>query len=91
MLKWNARGEQRFGAVPAMGPDAGNYQEKRTTMDVNAAYQFNRRLSLFVNGRNVLDVDNLQLRYGSQTPGYAKIGISSKFGVAWTAGVKGTF
>ncbi len=91
MLKWNARGEQRFGAVPAMGPDAGNYQEKRTTMDVNATYQFNRRLSLFVNGRNILDVDNLQLRYGSQTPGYAKIGISSKFGVAWTAGLKGTF
>lgn len=91
MLKWNARGEQRFGAVPTMGPDAGNYQEKRTTMDVNATYQFNRRLSLFVNGRNILNVNNLQLRYGSQTPGYAKIGITSRFGVAWTAGVKGTF
>ncbi len=91
MLKWNARGEQRFGTVPAMGPDAGNYQEKRTTMDVNASYQLHRRLSLFLNGRNILDVNNLQFRYGSETPGYAKIGITSKFGVAWSAGVKGTF
>jgi TonB-dependent receptor len=91
MLKWNARGEQRFGAVPAMGPDAGNYQEKRTTLDLNATYQFNRRLSLFLNGRNILDVNNLQLRYGSQTPGYAKIAITSKFGVMWAAGLKGTF
>lgn len=91
MLKWNARGEQSFGSVPTMGPDARNAQEKRTTMDVNATYQFNRRLSLFLNGRNILDVNNLQLRYGSQTPGYAKVGITNKFGVAWTAGLKGTF
>lgn len=41
--------------------------------------------------RNILDVNNLQFRYGSETPGYAKIGITSKFGVAWSAGVKGTF
>jgi TonB-dependent receptor len=91
MLKWNARGEQRQGASPAQGPDAYLYQEKRTTMDANFTYQFTRQISLFANGRNFGNVHYNLLRYGSQTPGYAKISSTNSYGVQWAFGVKGTF
>jgi len=91
-LKWNVRGEQRrVTAAPALGPDAVEYQEKRTTVDANFTYQFNRRLSLFANGRNVFNVHYNLLRYGSQTPHYAKISSTNSYGVQWAFGVKGTF
>jgi iron complex outermembrane receptor protein len=91
MLKWNARGEQRQAASPAQGPDAYLYQEKRTTMDANITYQFTRRIQLFANGRNIGNVHYNLLRYGSQTPGYAKTSSSNSYGVQWAFGVKGTF
>ncbi|WP_414664462.1 TonB-dependent receptor domain-containing protein [Horticoccus sp. 23ND18S-11] len=91
MLKWNARGEQRQAASPAQGPDAYLYQEKRTTMDANVTYQFTRQLQLFANGRNIGNVHYNLLRYGSQTPGYAKISSTNSYGVQWAFGLKGTF
>ena len=78
-------------ASPAQGPDAFLYQEKRTTMDVNLTYQFTRALQLFANGRNVGNVHYNLLRYGSQTPGYAKRSSTNSYGVQWAFGVKGTF
>ena len=54
-------------------------------------YQLRSNLFLYMSGQNVFDVPETLLRFGSQTPGYAKVGISSRFGVAWTAGLKGTF
>jgi len=91
MLKWNARGEQRQAASPAQGPDAYLYQEKRTTMDVNLTYQVTRAIQLFANGRNVGNVHYNLLRYGSQTPWYAKRSSTNSYGVQWAFGVKGTF
>lgn len=91
MLNWNGRGEQRQFLSPAQGPDAYQYQEKRTTMDINATYQITRWLSLFVNGRNVGNVHFNLLRYGPTTPDYAKISSENSYGVQWAFGVKGTF
>ena len=91
MLKWNGRGEQRQAASAAQGPDAALYQEKRTTMDANLTWQVNRRISLFANGRNVFNVHYNLLRYGSQTPNYAKRSSTNSYGVQWAFGVKGTF
>jgi iron complex outermembrane receptor protein len=91
-LKWNGRGEQQQRTVVAvLGPDAFAYQEKRTTTDVNVTWQFNRRLSLFANGRNIFNVHYNLLRYGSQTPHYAKRSSTNSYGVQWAFGVKGTF
>ena len=91
MLKWNGRGEQRQAASTAQGPDAALYQEKRTTMDANLTWQVNRRISLFANGRNVFNVHYNLLRYGSETPNYAKRSSTNSYGVQWAFGVKGTF
>jgi len=91
MLKWNGRGEQRQAVSAAQGPDAYLYQEKRTTMDANLTYQFTRQLSLFANGRNIFNVHYNLLRYGSQTPVYARRSSTNSYGVQWAFGLKGTF
>ena len=90
-LKWNGRGEQKQAASAAQGPDAFLYQEKRTTTDVNFTYQVTRWLQLFANGRNIFNVHYNLMRYGSQTPSYAKISSTNSYGVQWAFGVKGTF
>ncbi|MFM9030463.1 MAG: TonB-dependent receptor domain-containing protein, partial [Opitutaceae bacterium] len=87
MLKWNGRGEQRQAASAAPGPDAFLFQEKRTTMDANLTWQVNRRISLFANGRNVFNVHYNLLRYGSQTPDYAKRSSTNSYGVQWAFGL----
>ncbi|MBM3854509.1 MAG: hypothetical protein FJ399_15390 [Verrucomicrobia bacterium] len=91
MLKWNGRGEQRQGAVPVQGLDAYVHQEKRTTTDLNFTWQFRRQLALFANGRNIFNVHFRQLRYGPQTPAYAKVSTTYSYGVQWAFGMKGTF
>jgi TonB-dependent receptor len=91
MAKWNWRGEQKNAAFPALGPDAYNYLGARTHLDLNLDYQFGKRMSFFVNARNVFDARNVSLRYGSQTPDYAKILSSAEYGVQLGAGIKGSF
>ena len=91
MLKWNARGEQKLTAQPILGPNAFQYREKRTTMDANLTYQFSPRMSLFANGRNIFNVHYNLLRYGPDTPGYAKRQSTNSYGVQWAFGIKGTF
>lgn len=91
MAKWNWRGEQKNAAFPSLGPDAYNYLGARTHLDLNLDYQFGKRLSFFVNGRNVLDARNVTLRYGAQTPDYAKVLTSAEYGVQLGMGIKGTF
>ncbi|MDO8540304.1 MAG: TonB-dependent receptor [Opitutaceae bacterium] len=91
MAKWNWRGEQKNAAYPNAGPDGYNYTGARTHLDLNADYQFGKRMSFFVNARNIFDVRNESLRYGSQTPGYAKVISSAEYGVQLGAGVKGSF
>lgn len=91
MAKWHHRGEQNRGPSTAQGPDAIFYQDARTTLDVNVTYQLFKRLSLFVNGRNVLNEWFTQSRYQEDTPAYAKRSSTNSYGVQWAAGVKGTF
>ena len=91
MAKWNWRGEQKNAAFPSLGPDGYNYIGARTHLDLNLDYQFGKRMSFFVNARNVFDARNVSLRYGSQTPDYAKILSSAEYGVQLGAGIKGSF
>ena len=90
-LKWNGRGDQRQAVSAAQGPGAYVYQEKRTTTDLNVTYQFARWLQLFANGRNIFNVHYNLMRYGPQTPAYAKISSTNSYGVQWAFGIKGTF
>jgi TonB-dependent receptor len=91
MAKWHHRGEQNRGPSTGQGPFAFNYQDARTTMDINLTYQAFKRLSIFVNGRNVTNVWFNQTRYQFDTPDYARRSSTNSYGAQWAFGVKGTF
>ena len=89
--KWNYRGEQQLAAQPAFAPDAFNYTAARTTLDLGADYQLNRRLSLNANVRNLFNAYLTGTKYGSATPEYARPRQHRHFGVYFSVGLKGTF
>jgi TonB-dependent receptor len=91
MLKWHHRGEQKGAAQPILGPDAFQYRDARTTVDVNLTYQFWKRHSLFINGRNIFNHHYNISRYGPETPDYARRSSTNSYGVQWAFGIKGTF
>jgi TonB-dependent receptor len=91
-LNWNYRGRQRQGAVGGTAePGTFAYMAPRLTLDVDAEYRFNRRIGVFVGGRNVTGVPFIIERYGTNTPPYARRHQRDDYGVALSAGVKGTF
>ena len=91
MLKWNYRGQQRGGSVLALGPDAYEYSKSRTRLDINVDYQLRKDLFLYASAQNVFDIPETLLRFGSQTPGYARVSQVLTTGVQLTLGIKGTF
>ncbi|MCD8482985.1 MAG: TonB-dependent receptor [Verrucomicrobia bacterium] len=100
-LKWNLRGKQMRDTGDIRGVYVGNsaanpsfwnrYYDRRLTTDLNIEYRFARYLRVFLNGRNIFDEPTDQLRYGVDTPDYAKLERRERFGALWTVGVKGTF
>ena len=91
MLKWNHRGLQRLARVAALGADAYEYSKSRTRLDVNIDYQLRPNLFLYLSGQNIFDVPETLLRYGSETPGYARVSQVLTTGVQLSFGVKGSF
>jgi TonB-dependent receptor len=91
MFKWNYRGQQRSGSVLALGPDAYEYSQARTRLDINVDYQLRKDLFLYASAQNVFDIPETLLRFGSQTPGYARVSQVLTTGVQLTLGIKGTF
>lgn len=91
MAKWNYRGKRRLGALPALGPDAYEYQDHYKSVDVNAEYQLRKGLSLYLSASDVFNAAKVTQRYGSDTPDYAKRYLTDHKGVSLSMGFKGTF
>ena len=91
VVRWNYRGLDQNAAVPAFGPDAFGYIKARTTLDLSSAYQLTSRLSLNASVNNLFNEPQVALRYGSQTPAYARQFNTRNFGAMLSLGVKGTF
>jgi hypothetical protein len=91
MAKWSYRGKRQLGEIPALGPDARAYDDRRLTLDLNGEVQLRKTLFFYVNAQNVFNVPSVNLRYGSATPAYAKQYLTGYNGVGLTMGVKGTF
>ncbi len=89
LAKWNYRGLQRGNAVAAV--NGYQYSQPRTTVDLNAEWQVRKTISLFVSAQNIFNVPEVLLRYGPQTPGYARRYQVTTYGVQLSAGLKGTF
>jgi outer membrane receptor protein involved in Fe transport len=90
-LRWNYRGEVPGTLQTAFGPDAYNYSKAITKVDLTVGYQITPRLSFAGNVKNLLDEDTVRLRYGSQTPGYARQTGRSQYGALISVGIKGSF
>ena len=91
VARWNYRGLDKRTPMPAVGTNAFQYIGARTALDLNGSYQVTRRLSIVASVNNVFNVPQTLLRYGDETPFYAKQNRTSEFGVAIGVGVKGTF
>jgi iron complex outermembrane recepter protein len=91
MAKWNYRGKRSLAAFPGLGPDAFRYDDRRLTLDLNAELQIRKTIFLYAAAQNVFNVPARELRYGSDTPTYAKVQRWGYNGVGITVGLKGTF
>ena len=89
IAKWNYRGLQRGG--PVAGVDGFQYSQARTTVDLSAERQVWRGIGVFVSAQNVFNVPEVLLRYGPQTPGYARRYQTTTYGTQLSLGIKGTF
>jgi outer membrane receptor protein involved in Fe transport len=88
---WNYRGLNKRGAQPTFGPDAFEYFDPVTKLDLSFAFQFSRRLSLVASINNVFNTPATLVWYGSQTPNYARQRRTEEFGAGLSLGIKGTF
>jgi TonB-dependent receptor len=91
VARWNYRGLDKRTAQPAVGTNAFQYIGARTTLDLNGSYQLTKHLTLVASVNNVFNVPQTLLRYGDETPGYARQNRTSEFGVAMALGIKGSF
>ena len=91
MAKWNYRGQQRLGSIAGLGAGAYDYLKSRTRLDVNVDYQLRANLFLYASGQNIFDIPETTLRFGPQTPGYARVTQVLTGGVQLTLGIKGKF
>ena len=91
---WNYRGRQRGGAVTgrSIGEGTYNWNAKQLYVDLQADYNFSRKVSLFVAIRNFGDsapTDNKI--YGPLTPSHATFRSREEVGALVTFGLKGTY
>lgn len=90
--KWHRRSDIQQGPQVALGPDAYAYLKGRTLLDLNISFEVYKRTSLFLNARNATNERVDYLRYGSQTPEYARMYQARNYGGAtFDLGVKGSF
>jgi TonB-dependent receptor len=89
LAKWNYRGRQRGGVVT--GVNGFQYSQPRTTVDLNAEWQVRKNIGLYLSAQNIFNVPEVLLRYGPDTPGYARRYQVTTYGVQLSAGLKGSF
>ena len=63
----------------------------RASADVAAEYRLNRKVAVFITGRNVNKVNEDSVRYGPSTPRDRIISGRINYGATWHVGVKGTY
>ena len=89
--RWNYQGLTRVSPRAEFGPEGAQYVKARTTLDYNAAYQLFRRFSVNLSINNVRNAPTFFMRYGPQTPNYARVFQRREFGARVAIGLKGSF
>lgn len=87
----------RLGTVwqddsPTYAVALGRYQRHNIKLDLSGAYRVSKAVSLFFQGRNILNDPNLVYEADPARPGVpAALYRYGNYGVNWTIGVKGNF
>jgi len=89
--RWNYRGLDQRAPQAAFGPNGYEYIEARTVLDVNGSYQLTKRLSLVASANNILNKPYRFLRYGDDTPSYARLYAEQEYGIQIAIGIRGSF
>lgn len=69
----------------------GRYQRHNIKVDLTAGYRLTTRTSLFLSGRNIFNDPTLLYEGDPSRNIPAALYRYGNFGVAWTAGVRGSF
>jgi TonB-dependent receptor len=89
--RWNYRGLDKRAPQAAFNPNGYEYIAPRTVLDVNGSWQLSQRLSLVASANNVFNVPMRFLRYGDDTPSYARRYAEQEYGIALALGLRGSF
>ena len=94
--KWNDR--QRLGYIDpasdasgAIEPGTYEYLEAAWRIDLDATLRLGKRLSLFINGRDVGGYTRTLLRFGPNTPSLLKGRQRDVFQPVWTLGLRASY
>ena len=92
-LNWNYRGRQRRGLLTgaAQPPGHADYFAPRDIVSLNYEVRLVKHVSLYGVINNLTNTANLQERYASGTPEYARRFITNEFGRQFSLGFKGEF
>lgn len=89
--RWNYRGLDRRTPIATFGENGYTYIKARTTLDMNGSFQLSKRLSLVASVNNVFNEPQTILRYGDNTPAYARQYQEQEFGIQMAIGLRGTW
>ena len=89
--RWNYRGRAQNAPQAAYGPNGYEYVEPRTVLDLNGSLQLSKRFALVASVSNIFNRPQVFLRYGDQTPVYARQYGTQNFGAQLLLSVRGTF
>ena len=91
-LNWNFRGREKDVTTLVNGVNYSEYFAPRHYFDANFEFRLTKSFGLFVNGRNLTNSPQDDLRYAKGiTPDYARLWRREYFGTAVTMGLKGSF
>ena len=89
--RWNYRGLDKRAPQAAFGANGYEYIAPRTALDVNSSFQLTKRLSFVASVNNVFNQPMRFLRYGDDTPDYARHFAEQEFGIQMAIGLRGKF
>jgi TonB-dependent receptor len=90
-LRWNYRSETYNGAATGIGLNGHTYSKARTHLDVNVSYNLSPQFNIFLNVRNIMNVQSESRRRSDELASYAEVLNYTSVGVPFNIGISGSF
>lgn len=89
--RWNYRGLNKRGPQASYGATGYEYIAARTVLDLNGSFQLTKHFTLVASASNIFNKPQVFLRYGDETPVYARQYATQNFGAQYLLSIRGTF